>query len=90
VSKRIESISRRGVCVCLWVLLSGWMLGAFVPPALKAAPQEDKKLSKAEKRRQKAIQKEMESPYKKWLQEEVPYIITPRRKSDVQGTQHRR
>lgn len=34
------------------------------------------KLSKAEKRRQKAIQKEMESPYKKWLSEEVPYIIT--------------
>lgn len=34
------------------------------------------KLSKAEKRRQKAIRQEMESPYKKWLTEEVPYIIT--------------
>ena len=34
------------------------------------------KLSKAEKRRQKAIQRELESPYKKWLNEEVPYIIT--------------
>jgi len=85
VSKRIESISHRGVCVCLWVLLSGWMLGAFVPPALKAAPQEDKKLNKAEKRRQKAIQKEMESPYKKWLQEEVPYIITPEERATFKG-----
>jgi len=50
-------------------------------PCLKAAPQDappqdNDKLSKAEKRRKKAIQKEMESPYKKWLEEEVPYIIT--------------
>jgi GWxTD domain-containing protein len=45
-------------------------------PVLNAAPQDDEKLSKAEKRRQKAIQKELESPYKKWLNEEVPYIIT--------------
>lgn len=28
------------------------------------------------KRRRRAIQKEMESPYKRWLKEEVPYIIT--------------
>lgn len=35
----------------------------------------DKK-SKEEKRRQKAIQKEQEGPYKHWLDEEVPYIIT--------------
>jgi GWxTD domain-containing protein len=48
----------------------------LVFPALKAAPQESEKLSKAEKRRQKAIQKEMETPYKKWIEEEVPYIIT--------------
>jgi GWxTD domain-containing protein len=48
----------------------------LVLPVSKASPQENQKLSKAEKRRQKAIQKEMESPYKKWLEEEVPYIIT--------------
>jgi GWxTD domain-containing protein len=30
-----------------------------------------------EKRREKAVMKEMETPYKKWLTEEVPYIITP-------------
>jgi len=81
VSKRTVSISHGGWCVFLWLLFSGWMLGAFVPPALKAAPQEDQKLSKAEKRRQKAAQKEMESPYKKWLEEEVPYIITPEERS---------
>ena len=33
-------------------------------------------MSKEEKRRQKAIRNEMETPYKKWLSEEVPYIIT--------------
>jgi GWxTD domain-containing protein len=54
----------------------GFTLLGLVFPVLKAAPQESAKLSKAEKRRQKAIQKEMESPYKKWLDEEVPYIIT--------------
>jgi len=34
------------------------------------------KISKEEKRRQKALRNEMETPYKKWLSEEVPYIIT--------------
>ncbi len=74
--KRVKSISHRRWQVCLRVLFSGLMLGGLVCPVLKAAPQENEKLSKAEKRRQKAIQKEMESPYKKWLDEEVPYIIT--------------
>jgi GWxTD domain-containing protein len=50
------------------------LLGLLIGPALSlASPQ---KLSKQEKRRMKALRKEMESPYKKWLQEEVPYIIT--------------
>ncbi len=35
-----------------------------------------KKMSKEEKRRQKAIRAEYETPYKKWLSDEVPYIIT--------------
>ena len=51
------------------------MIVGICLPALHASPKE--KLSKQEKRRMKAIQKEMESPYKKWLTEEVPYIITP-------------
>ena len=73
---RIEFISRRGWCVWLWVLFSGFTALGLVLPVLNAVPQESEKQSKAEKRRQKAIQKEMESPYKKWLSEEVPYIIT--------------
>ena len=73
---RIEFVSRRGWSVCLWVLFSGFMALGLALPVLNAAPQEQEKPSKAEKRRQKAIQKEMESPYKKWLSEEVPYIIT--------------
>ena len=35
-----------------------------------------KKVSREENRRQKAIRQEMETPYKKWLTDEVPYIIT--------------
>jgi GWxTD domain-containing protein len=59
------------------VLFSGFTVLGLALPVLNAAPQEEtEKLSKAEKRRQKAIQKELESPYKKWLSEEVPYIIT--------------
>ncbi len=73
---RIEFVSRRWWSVCLWVLFSGFMALGLALPVLSAAPQEQEKPSKAEKRRQKAIQKEMESPYKKWLSEEVPYIIT--------------
>lgn len=48
---------------------------ASIPISLSVSPPKEK-LDKQERRRQKAIQKEMESPYKKWLQEEVPYIIT--------------
>ncbi len=76
VFDRIEFVSRRWWSVCLWVLFSGFMALGLALPVLSAAPQEQEKPSKAEKRRQKAIQKEMESPYKKWLSEEVPYIIT--------------
>jgi len=47
-----------------------------VVTGLFASPPKEKP-DKQERRRQKAIQKEMESPYKKWLQEEVPYVITP-------------
>ncbi len=38
--------------------------------------QAPKKASKEERRRQKALRQEMETPYKKWLSDEVPYIIT--------------
>ncbi|MGD1101493.1 MAG: GWxTD domain-containing protein [Terriglobia bacterium] len=42
----------------------------------KNQDNEKPKVSKEEKRRQKAIRNEMITPYKKWLSEEVPYIIT--------------
>jgi len=51
------------------------MVGSMTAASLQATPPKEK-TSKEEKRRQKAIQKEMESPYKKWLSDEVPYIIT--------------
>ncbi len=61
---------------------SGWcflivfsVFSSLVSPFLFASPPKEK-LEKEEKRRQKAAQKEMESPYKKWLEEEVPYVIT--------------
>ena len=46
---------------------------------LQASPkrQKEEKLTKQEKRRRKAAQREMESAYKHWVDEEVPYIITP-------------
>jgi GWxTD domain-containing protein len=64
---------RRYRRVPAWIL--GVALGSLAVPSLLASPPKEK-LDKQERRRQKAIQKEMESPYKKWLQEEVPYIIT--------------
>ena len=73
---RVEFTSRRGWCVCLWALFSGFTVLGLALPVSNAVPQDEEKLSKAEKRRQKAIQRELESPYKKWLNEEVPYIIT--------------
>jgi len=57
-----------------WGLVAAGV-GSLFTPSLQAS-DENGKLSKQEKRRQKAIQKEMESPYKRWLSEEVPYIIT--------------
>jgi GWxTD domain-containing protein len=61
----------RRIAVLFLVALTGGVFASFLP----ASPPKEK-TSREEKRRQKAIQKEMESPYKKWLTEEVPYIIT--------------
>jgi GWxTD domain-containing protein len=47
-----------------------------LPPKDKSDNEKPEKTSKQERRRQKAIQKEMEDPYKRWLSDEVPYIIT--------------
>jgi GWxTD domain-containing protein len=71
--------SNRSGWLCQALLLGLSLgLGGFVNTSLHASPPKEtkEKLSREEKRRQKAVQKEMESPYKKWLDEEVPYIIT--------------
>lgn len=62
---------RQAVAVCAAAAGLAGLLGA----SLRSFANPDKE-SKEEKKRQKAIQKEMESPYKKWLEDEVPYIIT--------------
>jgi GWxTD domain-containing protein len=67
----------RAFLLALLALLS---LGSLVSAFLFASPLPDKQ-DKEEKKRQKAIQKEMESPYKRWLSEEVPYIITDEERS---------
>ena len=58
----------------VWGLVAAGV-STLLPPSLQAA-QEKEKLSKQEKRRRKAIERESESAYKRWLSEEVPYIIT--------------
>ena len=47
----------------------------FPGASLRTFARPDKQ-SREEKKRQKAIQRESESPYKKWIEQEVPYIIT--------------
>ena len=63
------------VVAALGLIISVTTLPASGP---KGDEQENPKpkVSKEEKRRQKALRQEMETPYKKWLSEEVPYIIT--------------
>lgn len=43
--------------------------------------QQPQKLTKQEKRRMKAIRKEMISPYKRWISGPISYIITPEERS---------
>ena len=43
----------------------------------KQEKKKEEKLSRQEKRREKLARQEMESAYKHWVDEEVPYIITP-------------
>jgi GWxTD domain-containing protein len=64
-----------GLLAAFTLIISISILYAFPP---KGGQDQDtpKKASKEEKRRQKALRQEMETPYKKWLSEEVPYIIT--------------
>jgi GWxTD domain-containing protein len=57
--------------------------GALSVTAVSAFAVKDKakELTKEERQRQKAIQKEMESPYKKWINGPIGYIITPQERA---------
>ena len=65
----------------LWLILA--FLAVIFCPWSHASVPTDKtaKPDKQERRRLKALQKEMVSPYQKWLEEEVPYIITDEEKA---------
>jgi len=90
VSKRDAWLSRHremsrwalGVVATLALIIGVSFLRAFPSAADQDKDQDTskqetpKKVSKEEKRRQKALRQEMETPYKKWMSEEVPYIIT--------------
>jgi GWxTD domain-containing protein len=67
----LEGPRRRRIAFLVIMCVVAGLVGA----SLRAAPAKEK-ISKQEKRRRKAAQKEMESAYKKWLSDEVPYIIT--------------
>lgn len=62
------------------VLVAASALGTAAFPAF-AGKDNGQKLTKQERRRQKRIQKEMESPYKKWINGPIGYIITPAERS---------
>ncbi len=66
------------------ILVAAGLLGACALPVFARKDMEkdnEKKLTKEERRRQKAIQKEMESPYKKWINGPISYIITPQERA---------
>ena len=90
VSKTVVFHPRHSWMICALLWLVATVTLSVCLPALLASPPKDKKdkkddspekVTKEEKRRQKAIQKEMEGGYKKWISEEVPYIITDEERS---------
>ncbi|HLY62450.1 MAG TPA: GWxTD domain-containing protein [Terriglobia bacterium] len=60
------------VAIIIAVMVGGASAFCFA----SIVPERPLKQDKAERRRLKALQKEMASPYKKWIEEEVPFIIT--------------
>src|SRR3979490_3653066 len=83
----------------LFVVLSGALLLSFGLRAQEqekqdtpAGTQPDSGKKKGDKPQDKSknlkkLQKELDTPYKKWLQEEVPYIINDRRGEAIAGLQ---
>lgn len=69
----------------IFLLTAGFLALGLSPARAQdsdtSSHQKSKKLTKQEKRRQKAIRKEMESAYKKWISGPIGYIITPEERS---------
>jgi len=69
-------------------LLSGFVLLSFaVLPVLRSqGPEEPRQLTKREERKRlRQLQKELEGPFKKWLKEDVLYIITSEERKGFLG-----
>ncbi|HEV2349513.1 MAG TPA: GWxTD domain-containing protein [Terriglobia bacterium] len=67
----------------LGLLILASALGSLLSNSIQAVPakkEKKEKSDKSERRRKLAAQRENESAYKKWISEEVPYIITDEEK----------
>src|SRR5271163_4321560 len=76
----------RSISICAIALLtcgiSVYAQGEAPPPADPNAPPEQKKpLTKEQKQKMKRTLKELDTPYKTWLNEDVVYIISPEERS---------
>ena len=60
----------------LWVVLSGGVLVPFGIAAQNDLPPQNGKQTKQQKATEKQVLKELATPYKKWLDEDVVYIIS--------------
>jgi len=81
--RKLKTVSPWEVPAARWLMVM-FAFALFLPCSdhfSLAQTAQKKKLTRQEKKRQKAIEKEMQSPYKKWLEDEVPYIITSEEKS---------
>src|SRR5580700_2015527 len=72
----------RSISICAIALLtcgiSVYAQGEATPPAdPNAPPAQNEKLDKEQKRKLKKTLKELDTPYKQWLNEDVIYIISP-------------
>ncbi len=71
-----------------FLLVAAFAGGLLLPPAVLAQAKPDKQdnqpkqeSERERKRREKRVQKELDTPYKRWLREEVAYIITDEERS---------
>jgi GWxTD domain-containing protein len=81
MAKILRSISSCAV-VLLTCGISAYAQGEAAPPADPGAPAaQNKKLTKDQKQKIKRTLKELDTPYKTWLNEDVVYIISPEERS---------